>query len=96
VDVQCFVDGRRALKGSQDPRAAEVVKVKVKVTVRLTVSQSVCLGVEPNYGTFDQRFFFFESYGLVFYWGALSDERSGLSCEVVSGKERLRCEACRK
>jgi hypothetical protein len=25
-------------------------------------------------------FFFFESYGLVFYWGALSDERSGLSC----------------
>jgi hypothetical protein len=21
-----------------------------------------------------------ESYGFVFYWGALSDERSGLSC----------------
>jgi hypothetical protein len=32
-------------------------QVKVKVTLRLTVSQSVCLGVEPNYGTFDQRFF---------------------------------------
>jgi hypothetical protein len=26
--------------------------------LRLTVSQSVCLGVEPKYGTFDQRFFF--------------------------------------
>jgi hypothetical protein len=25
------------------------IKVKVKVTLRLTVSQSVCLGVEPNY-----------------------------------------------
>jgi hypothetical protein len=35
------------------------VKVKVKVTLRLTVSQSVCLGVEPKYGTFDQSFFFF-------------------------------------
>jgi hypothetical protein len=35
-----------------------VLKIKVKVTLRLTVSQSVCLGVEPNYGTFDQRFFF--------------------------------------
>jgi hypothetical protein len=27
------------------------IKVKVKVTLRLTVSQSVCLGVEPKYGT---------------------------------------------
>jgi hypothetical protein len=35
------------------------LKVKVKVTLRLTVSQSVCLGVEPKYGTFDQIFFFF-------------------------------------
>jgi phage I-like protein len=32
--------------------------VKVKVTLRLTVSQSVCLGAEPKYGTFDQIFFF--------------------------------------
>jgi hypothetical protein len=62
------------------------VKVKVKVTLRLTISQSVCLGVEPKYGTFDQRFlflFFFFIFFLKFqschFWGALSDERSGLS-----------------
>jgi hypothetical protein len=44
-------------------RGTQPLLVKVKVTLRLTVSQSVCLGVEPNYGTFDHRFFF-ESYSL--------------------------------
>jgi hypothetical protein len=53
--------------------------LKVKVKLRLTVSQSVCLGVEPNLGLLT-RGFFFQSYCLVFFWGALSDERSGLSC----------------
>jgi hypothetical protein len=54
------------------------VKVKVKVTLRLTVSQSVCLGVEPKYGTLTIHFFLkLQSCHL---WGALSDERSGLSC----------------
>jgi uncharacterized membrane protein len=54
-------------------------KVKVKVTLRLTVSQSVCLGVEPKYGTFDQSFFF-ESYSLVIF-GAPSLTR-GRVCHV--------------
>jgi hypothetical protein len=55
------------------------VEVKVKVTMRLTVSQSVCLGVDPNYGTFD-HIFFFESYSLVIY-GAPSLTR-GRVCHV--------------
>jgi hypothetical protein len=50
------------------------VKVKVKVTLRLTVS----LGVEPNLGLLTIEFFS-QSYCLVFWWCALSDERSGLS-----------------
>jgi hypothetical protein len=56
--------------------------VKVKVTLRLTVSQSVCLGVKPKSGTFDNRYFFFFFFSnlLSSFWGALSDERSGLSC----------------
>jgi hypothetical protein len=32
------------------------VKVKAKVTLRLTVSQLVCLGVKPKSWTFDQNF----------------------------------------
>jgi hypothetical protein len=34
-----------------------VGSIKVKVTLRLTVSQSVCLGVEPNLGLLTTEFF---------------------------------------
>jgi hypothetical protein len=53
--------------------------VKVKVTLRLTVSQSVSLGVEPHLGLMTRYLVLFDSYGLFFLWGALSDERTGLS-----------------
>jgi hypothetical protein len=58
------------------------VRVRVRVTLRLTVSQSVSLGVEPNLGLLTRDIIFFLSRSLSFYsWGgALSDERSGLSC----------------
>jgi hypothetical protein len=51
---------------------------KIKVTLRLTVSQSACLGVEPKCGTFDQ--IFFQSYSLVLF-GAPSLTR-GRVCHV--------------
>jgi hypothetical protein len=35
----------------------QVCTLQVKVTLRLTVSQSVCLGVKPKSWTFDQNFF---------------------------------------
>jgi hypothetical protein len=46
----------------------------VKVRMRLTVSQSVSLGVEPHLGLMTRYLVPFDSYGL-FLWGALSDER---------------------
>jgi hypothetical protein len=58
-------------------RTFEMIVAQVKVTLRLTVSQSACLGVKPKSGTFDQRFFF--KVTVLSFWGALSDERSGLS-----------------
>jgi hypothetical protein len=58
--------------------AAHQVKVKVKVMLQLTVSQSVCLGVEPQLGLMT-RCFLFVTVAVLSIWGALSDERSGLS-----------------
>jgi hypothetical protein len=49
---------------------------------RQSVSQSVCLGVEPTLWTFDQILFPFKTLGLEFVvlslWDGLSDERPGL------------------
>jgi hypothetical protein len=39
---------------------------KVKVTLRLTVSQSVSLGVEPHLGLMTRYLLLFDSYGLAF------------------------------
>jgi hypothetical protein len=38
---------------------------KVKVTLRLTVSQSVSLGVEPHLGLMTRYLLLFDNYGLV-------------------------------
>jgi hypothetical protein len=54
-------------------------QVKAKVTLRLTVSQSVCFGVKPISGTFDKRFFFSKLLSCLF--GAPSLTR-GRVCHV--------------
>jgi hypothetical protein len=59
-------------------------KVKVKVTFRLTVNQSVNLGVEPYLGLMTRYMLLFESYGLLLC-GALSDERTDLSFVYTAG-----------
>jgi hypothetical protein len=45
--------------------ADSFVEVKLKVTLRLTVSQSVSLGVEPHLGLMTRYLLLFDSYGLV-------------------------------
>jgi hypothetical protein len=42
-----------------------LVKVKVEVTLRLTVSQSVCRSVEPSLGLMTRYSLLLDSYGLV-------------------------------
>jgi hypothetical protein len=58
---------------------SELSRIKVKVTLRLTVSQSVSLGVEP------QHIYYFLTVTVLFLWGALSDERAGLSFVYAAG-----------
>jgi hypothetical protein len=43
-----------------------ILSNKVKVTLRLTVSQSVSLGVEPHLGLMTRYLLLFDSYGIVF------------------------------
>jgi hypothetical protein len=43
-----------------------LISVKIKVTLRLTVSQSVRLGVEPHLGLMTRYLLLFDSYALVF------------------------------
>jgi hypothetical protein len=68
--------------------ATNYLQVKVKVTLRLTVSQSVSLGVEPHLGLMTRYLLLFDRYGLVFLWGALSDKRTGLFFVYAAGFAR--------
>jgi hypothetical protein len=54
-------------------------KVKVKVTLRLTVSSSVSFGVKAPSSAHDQIFITVLTVTVLFLWCALSDERTGLS-----------------
>jgi hypothetical protein len=62
-----------------DPASTRVkLKVKVRVTLRLTVGQSVSLGVEPRLGLMTRYLLLFDSYGLV-------SERAALSFVYAAG-----------
>jgi hypothetical protein len=59
-----------------------ITRVRVRVTLQLTVSQSVCRGVEPNLGLLTRdltSLFLFLKVTVLSFGGALSNERSGLS-----------------
>jgi hypothetical protein len=50
----------------QSPSMTNSKLKKVKVTLRLTVSQSVILGVEPHLGLMTRYLLLFDTYGIVF------------------------------
>jgi hypothetical protein len=66
--------------------------LKVKVTLRLTVSQSVCLGVEPNLGLVT-RYYFLSENCLVSMGHPLWREDGSAVCSAItkwSGSRRAR------
>jgi positive regulator of sigma E activity len=60
-------------------------QVKVKVTLRLKVSQSVNLGVEPHQGLMTRYLLLSWQLRSCFLWVVLSDERTGLSFVYAAG-----------
>jgi hypothetical protein len=65
-----------------------ILDIEVQVTLQLTVSHSVCQGIEPTLGLVTRYYFLSEGYFLkvtvLSLWGALSDERSSLSFAILS------------
>jgi hypothetical protein len=53
--------------------------------LRPTVSRPVCLGIEHPFGAYDQIFITCMAVTVLFLWGALSDERSGLYFVYAAG-----------
>jgi hypothetical protein len=65
------------------------VKVKVKVTLRLTVSQPLCLSVEPNLGILTRDFFFFKFTVLSYLGRPLWREVGSVMCQSSSLKSTV-------
>jgi hypothetical protein len=77
------------LRDSRNPSFGIVdLSVKVKVALRLTISQSLCLGVEHTLGLVTRYYFLSKGFCLkvavLALWGAHSDERTGLQFAVQS------------
>jgi hypothetical protein len=58
---------------------------QVKVMLRTTVSRPVCLGIKHSSVAYDQIFVTVKTVAGLFMWGALSDERTGLSFTTAAG-----------
>jgi hypothetical protein len=66
-------------------RKARFCSLSLSLMLRPTVSRPVCLGIEHPSGAYDQIFITYVTVTGLFLWGALSDERSGLSFVYAAG-----------
>jgi hypothetical protein len=77
-----------AMAGVALAAGSKIVFSKVKVTLQLTVSQSLCQSIDPILGLVTRYYFrsegCFLKCAVLSLWGALSDERLGLSFVFLS------------
>jgi hypothetical protein len=66
------------------------LELSLSLMLRPTVSRPVCLGKKNPSGSYDQIFITCVTVTVLFLWGALSDERTGLSFAIATGP-RQRC-----
>jgi hypothetical protein len=59
--------------------------LSLSLMLRPTVSRPVCLGIKHPFGAYEQIFITCVTVMVLFLWGALSDERSGLSSVCAAG-----------
>jgi hypothetical protein len=57
----------------------------LSLILRPTVSRTVCLGMKHTSGAYDQISDYCQPVAGLLMWGALSDERTGLSFTIVAG-----------
>jgi hypothetical protein len=61
-----------------------LIKVKVKVILRPTVSRPVCLGTKYPSGAYDQILIIVLTVAGLLIWGALSDEKTSLQFAIAT------------
>jgi hypothetical protein len=61
------------------------VWAELSFMLRPTISRPVCLGIKHPFGAYDQIFITCVTVTGLFLWGALSDERTGLSFIYAAG-----------
>jgi hypothetical protein len=64
---------------------SQITKLSLSLTLRPTVSRTVCFGIKHPSGAYGQIFITVKQLQVLVIWGALSDKRTGLSSTIAVG-----------
>jgi hypothetical protein len=72
------------------PSYTSVLSLSLSLSLMLlpTVSLSVCLWMKHQHGAYDEIFYYRQAVAGLLLWGAISDERKGLSFTIAGPRQR--------